>query len=100
MLRQLQLHRNTAVWVAQLTQSHIHAVLRLGQPKDHKHPHQYGIDVVSSPKQKYYDAVVMAVAHQQFKKLSRADITNMAKDNFVLYDLKYVLNKQDVDIRL
>lgn len=62
--------------------------------------HEYGIDVVSSPKQKYYDAVVMAVAHQQFKKLSRADIVNMAKDNFVLYDLKYVLNKQDVDIRL
>ncbi|WP_269915212.1 Vi polysaccharide biosynthesis UDP-N-acetylglucosamine C-6 dehydrogenase TviB [Acinetobacter sp. HY1485] len=62
--------------------------------------HEYGIDVISSPKKNYYDAVVMAVAHQQFKILNRADIANMAKENFVLYDLKYVMDKQDVDIRL
>ena len=62
--------------------------------------HEYGIELIEQPKQHYYDAVVIAVAHQQFKVLTRADIAKMAKDNFVLYDLKYVMDKQDVDIRL
>lgn len=61
---------------------------------------EYQLDLVSEPKSHYYDAVVIAVAHQQFKTLVRQDIEKMAKDNFVLYDLKYVMPKHDVDIRL
>lgn len=60
----------------------------------------YGIALTPIPKQQYYDAVVLAVAHEQFKSLTREDIVQMAKENFVLYDLKYVLPKHDVDIRL
>lgn len=61
---------------------------------------EYQLDLVSAPKSHYYDAVVIAVAHDQFKTLVRQDIEKMAKDNFVLYDLKYVMPKRDVDIRL
>lgn len=62
--------------------------------------HEYNIKLCEKPKQSYYDAVVIAVAHDQFKQLSRHDIEVMAKENFVLYDLKYVMPKHSVDLRL
>lgn len=62
--------------------------------------HEYGLELTTELKHHYYDAVVLAVAHHQFKTLSREDIANLCKANFVLYDLKYVLDKDSVDIRL
>lgn len=62
--------------------------------------HEYELSLIDTPKQQYYDAVVLAVAHDQFKTLTQPQIAQMAKANFVLYDLKYVLPKHVVDIRL
>ncbi len=62
--------------------------------------HEYGLELTETPKNYYYDAVVLAVAHHQFKALTRDDIAKLCKANFVLYDLKYVLDKDSVDIRL
>ncbi|SDC18442.1 Vi polysaccharide biosynthesis UDP-N-acetylglucosamine C-6 dehydrogenase TviB [Acinetobacter boissieri] len=62
--------------------------------------HEYELSLIDIPKQQYYDAVVLAVAHDQFKTLTQPQIAQMAKANFVLYDLKYVLPKHVVDIRL
>ena len=61
---------------------------------------EYGIDPVSSLANAKYDAIVLAVAHDQFKQMSIDEFKALAKEKYVLYDLKYILNHTDVDIRL
>lgn len=61
---------------------------------------EYGIDPVSSLANGKYDAMVLAVAHDQFKQMSIDEFKVLAKEKYVLYDLKYILNQLDVDIRL
>ncbi len=62
--------------------------------------HEYGITPVAAPVAGSYDAVILAVAHQQFKELGAAGIRAFGKANHVLYDLKYVLSAADADVRL
>lgn len=62
--------------------------------------HEYGITPVQQVIAGSYDAVILAVAHQQFKALGVDGIRAYGKDNHVLYDLKYVLSAQESDIRL
>jgi len=47
-----------------------------------------------------YDAMVLAVAHRQFKDMGSKAIRALGKPNHVLYDLKYVLTADEADIRL
>lgn len=61
---------------------------------------EYGIDPVASLANDKYDAIVLAVAHDQFKQMSIDEFKAVAKEKYVLYDLKYILNHTDVDIRL
>ncbi|GJC31959.1 nucleotide sugar dehydrogenase [Acinetobacter sp. KAM398] len=61
---------------------------------------EYGIDPVSSLANAKYDAIVLAVAHDQFKQMSINEFKAAAKEKYVLYDLKYILNQLDADIRL
>lgn len=60
---------------------------------------EYGIDPVASLANGKYDAIVLAVAHDQFKQMSIDEYKALAKEKCVLYDLKYILNHTDVDIR-
>ncbi|WP_281279951.1 Vi polysaccharide biosynthesis UDP-N-acetylglucosamine C-6 dehydrogenase TviB [Colwellia ponticola] len=62
--------------------------------------HEYNVDLIAAPKSAYYDAVIFAVAHNQFKALSANDIKAMMKSEHVIYDLKYMLDKELADIRL
>jgi len=62
--------------------------------------HEYNIELISAPKSAYYDAVIFAVAHNEFKALSATDIKAMMKSEHVIYDLKYMLDKELADIRL
>jgi UDP-N-acetyl-D-galactosamine dehydrogenase len=61
--------------------------------------HEYGLNV-TEPKEGHYDAVILAVAHDEFKKQGIDTIRELGKDNHVIYDLKYVLPKTEVDMRL
>ena len=47
-----------------------------------------------------YDAVILAVAHQQFKVMGADAIRALGKADHVLYDLKYVLSQAESDLRL
>jgi len=47
-----------------------------------------------------YDAIILAVAHEQFKQIGVAQIRALGKKIHVLYDLKYILEYFDSDIRL
>lgn len=61
---------------------------------------EFGIRPVSSIKAAEYDAVVLAVAHEQFLALSEQEIRNFGKENCVIYDVKSVLDNHHVDGRL
>ena len=61
----------------------------------------YGIDLVAEPADGVYDAILIAVAHQQFRSLTRDDLHRLVKvDVSVIYDLKYSLPQSQVDVRL
>ena len=62
--------------------------------------HEYGITPISQPQAGAYDAVVMAVAHHQFKTMGAEGLRAFGKPNHVLYDLKYVLPAHASDLRL
>jgi UDP-N-acetyl-D-galactosamine dehydrogenase len=62
--------------------------------------HEYGITLTKEPEQNHYDAIILAVAHNEFKAMGADAIRSLGKSQHVLYDLKYVLPKADVDMRL
>lgn len=62
--------------------------------------HEYGITPIANPFSGTYDAIILAVAHHQFKDMGAAAIRALGKPTSVLYDLKYVLSKQESDLRL
>jgi UDP-N-acetyl-D-galactosamine dehydrogenase len=47
-----------------------------------------------------YDAIVLAVAHHQFKIMGAKAIRALGKPEHVLYDLKYLLPVDGSDLRL
>lgn len=62
--------------------------------------HEYGLTPISQPAAGHYDAIILAVAHQQFKALGETGIRAFGKPGHVLYDLKYVLSRAQSDLRL
>lgn len=60
----------------------------------------YKIKMINSPKIKFYDAVVIAVNHDEFKQLGKDGILKFMKKKNIIYDLKYSLNKSDSNLRL
>jgi UDP-N-acetyl-D-galactosamine dehydrogenase len=62
--------------------------------------HEYGIKPIDQPIEGKYDAILLAVAHDEFKELSLEQIKAFGKGNHVLYDIKYLLKANEVDGRL
>lgn len=52
--------------------------------------HEYGIELIETPKQGHYDAIVLAVAHDCFKETGLEKIRQYAKQNHILFDVKYL----------
>ena len=61
---------------------------------------EFGITPIAKPVNGSYDAIILAVAHYQFKDMGAAAIRALGKPASVLYDLKYVLSPQDSDLKL
>ncbi len=61
---------------------------------------EYSIIPIAQPLSNQYDAIILAVAHQQFVAMGVEKIRALGKDNHVLYDLKYLFDKEETDIRL
>jgi UDP-N-acetyl-D-galactosamine dehydrogenase len=62
--------------------------------------HEYGIRPTRTLKPRSYDAVVLAVAHREFRALGLKKIRSYGKRNHVLYDIKYLFKGHEVDGRL
>ena len=61
---------------------------------------EFGITPVEQPEPGKYDAVIIAVAHHQFKSMGITAIRALGKKNHVIYDIKYILPSEKVDGRL
>jgi UDP-N-acetyl-D-galactosamine dehydrogenase len=62
--------------------------------------HEYGLKPISKPRDGAYDAIVMAVGHNQFKELGLPKVRGFGKAKHVLYDIKYLFPANKVDGRL
>jgi len=61
---------------------------------------EYGIRPVSQPSKGKYDAIVLAVAHQEFKETPIDEIRALGKPHAIIYDLKYLFPAHQTDARL
>ena len=62
---------------------------------------EYGVDLLDTvPPHGQYDAIVLAVAHEQFRALGAEGVRRFGRDNALLYDIKSVFPLELVDARL
>jgi UDP-N-acetyl-D-galactosamine dehydrogenase len=62
--------------------------------------HEYGIALIDQLQPNAYDAIILAVAHKQFRDMGAENIRLLGKPKSLLYDLKYLLGQSDSDMRL
>lgn len=60
----------------------------------------FGFVPVSYPSPEKYDAIVLAVSHDEFKIMGVEKLKTFTKNDHVIYDLKYLLPLTDSDLRL
>lgn len=61
---------------------------------------EYEIELVNLPAEETYDAIIIAVAHDQFKEIGVEGFLNYCKPTTVIYDLKYTLPNSALVLRL
>jgi UDP-N-acetyl-D-galactosamine dehydrogenase len=61
---------------------------------------EYGLDLITAPGPGAYDAIVLAVAHEQFVTMGAEAIRAFGRTGAVLFDVKSVLPKGAADQRL
>ena len=61
---------------------------------------EYGIDLLEELGEHGYEAIVVAVAHDQFRALGVDGLRRLAGDRSVIYDIKGIFPKDAVDARL
>ncbi len=62
--------------------------------------HEYKVPFLRKFPANKYDAIILAVNHNQFKEMGMDELHALGKKNHVLYDVKNVLPKCEVDGRL
>jgi UDP-N-acetyl-D-galactosamine dehydrogenase len=62
--------------------------------------HEYGIELCAAPEAGAYSAIVLAVGHRQFAALAGAPLEALKAPQAVVYDVKCVLPRDQVDERL
>jgi UDP-N-acetyl-D-galactosamine dehydrogenase len=62
--------------------------------------HEYGLALASELKPGSYDAIIAAVAHDQFREMGAKGARALGKPEHVLYDLKYIFAPDEADLRL
>ncbi len=62
--------------------------------------HEYGIRPIEKPASGKYDAIILAVAHDEFKNMPINEIRALGTANTIVYDLKYLFPADQTDERL
>lgn len=66
----------------------------------HKVQVEHDIHILREPQSHTYDGVIVAVAHDEFRKWDAAKVREFGKRLHVLYDLKYLFARDQSDARL
>jgi UDP-N-acetyl-D-galactosamine dehydrogenase len=63
---------------------------------------EYGITPIaqSALAPRTYDAIILAVGHSEFKAMGAKKIRALGKEVHILYDIKYLLDSTESDLRL
>ena len=61
---------------------------------------EFGFDLVAAPSEGAYDGIVLAVAHDAFRKAGVAGLRRFGRAGHVLYDVKHLLAPGESDLRL
>jgi UDP-N-acetyl-D-galactosamine dehydrogenase len=61
---------------------------------------EYGITIIEELQKGVYDSIVLAVAHTQFVNMGPLEIHALGKTQHIVYDLKYILPTEAVELRL
>lgn len=62
--------------------------------------HEYGINTVKEPPEGKYDAMVLAVAHEQFVTMGIEGLRKLGRRECVIFDIKSIYAKESSDGRL
>jgi UDP-N-acetyl-D-galactosamine dehydrogenase len=62
--------------------------------------HEYGLSLTKELKENTYDTIILAVAHDDFKNMGIEKIKQFGKSENIIFDLKHLFPKNDVDSRL
>jgi len=62
--------------------------------------HEYNIKPIDKPIQGKYDAIILAVSHDEFVKMGADEIRALGKSKSILYDVKAILPIDKIDARL
>ncbi len=61
---------------------------------------EYGVTPITDLQEGLYDAIIVAVAHKEFVSMGVDKIRTLGKPQHILFDVKHIFPKQDVDARL
>lgn len=61
---------------------------------------EYGLLPIQELQDHHYDAIIIALKHEQFIKMGFENIRLLAKEKYVLYDLKQMFSKEFSDLQL
>ncbi len=61
---------------------------------------EFQISLLDHPKDGFYDVIILAVAHDEFKSLKIENVRKWGKNNHLVYDIKYLFDASEVDGRL
>ncbi len=61
---------------------------------------EFDINPIKALDNNQYNAIILAVAHDSFKLLGEKSLRKLLKNNGIIYDLKYLLNNNESDMRL
>lgn len=61
---------------------------------------ELSVSLVDTPDEHAYDAIILAVAHKEFRALTMDELGKWGNGNTTIYDVKSILPKTEVDARL
>jgi len=62
--------------------------------------HEYGITPIDTPNKAAYDSIVLAVSHREFVDMGIEGIRQLGKPEAIVYDVKYLFDRDLTDGRL
>ena len=61
---------------------------------------EYNLSLINEPVLGKYDAIILAVAHEEFKQLTSEKVRSYGKDVSIVFDIKFLFDESEVDGRL